>query len=407
MNENLKAKIREKKFLKIFILAVAILLVIKVLFNFSSVSGIFTNTMGILQPFVLGFIIAYCINIPISWLEKIIKKAKPKWVQKIARPLSICVNLLALGGAIAFGLMNIIPMIYNNAKQLVEDMPEYINAGLETLKRLPLTDELGLDTWIDEFNVASLGRGLFPSAGEFTDLAAGVFSGVFTVFLTIVSTLYFLAEYNKIKEFCKRFIRAHSPKRQRPIVKYIRLIDFSFRKFLTCQFLDSLILGTMTMVGFTVMKSQYAVTLGLLLGILNIIPYFGSIFGTFVAVFIVWASSGLETAIVVAIMLVIMQQIDGNFINPKIMGTSFKISPVLVIIAITIGGAVGSAMLHNGVLGGVMGMIFAIPVANVIKTVLEEYLKNKEELRVKLGESTEQRNQQKFDEIEKESTQEA
>jgi predicted PurR-regulated permease PerM len=134
------------------------------------------------------------------------------------------------------------------------------------------------------------------------------------------------------------------------------------------------------MIAFTIMGSPYAVTMALLLGVLNIIPYFGSIVGSAICVFIVWATSGFQTALVVAVTLLIIQQIDGNFINPRIMGTSFKISPVLVIIAITIGGAIG----------GILGMIFAVPVANVLKTVLEEYIQNKESLRERLGESPEQ-----------------
>ncbi|MCL1904449.1 MAG: AI-2E family transporter [Oscillospiraceae bacterium] len=125
------------------------------------------------------------------------------------------------------------------------------------------------------------------------------------------------------------------------------------------------------MIQFTIMRSPYAVTLGLMLGVMNIIPYFGSIIGSMIAVFIVWATSGVKSALIVAIMLLITQQIDGNFINPRIMGSSFKISPVLVIIAITIGGAIG----------GIMGMLFAIPVANVLKTIIEEYLNTKEHQR--------------------------
>jgi predicted PurR-regulated permease PerM len=84
---------------------------------------------------------------------------------------------------------------------------------------------------------------------------------------------------------------------------------------------------------------------------------------------------GLNTAIITAIVLLITQQLDGNFINPKIMGTSFKVSPVLVIIGITVGGAIG----------GVPGMILAIPVVNVLKTVLEEYIQTKEKKRANEG----------------------
>ncbi|MCL2070837.1 MAG: AI-2E family transporter [Oscillospiraceae bacterium] len=386
-NQINETKVKDKKYIKIFILAAAILLTVKIMFDFSSFTGIFTYISGIIRPFIFGFIIAYCINIPVSWLEEQLKKLTNKpalsvkiknknivrtpWMQKAARPISIVLNLIALIGFIVFGLWNLIPMILENVQQLIAEMPGYIGLGIRELKRFPLSEELGLGTWLDSLNVDDLSE-FFPSADDFIGMATGVFSGIFTAFLTIVATLYFLAEYNKVKDFIKRMIDAHSPRKQRHALKYIRLVDFSFRKFLTCQFLDSLILGTITMVQFTIMGSPYAVTLGLMLGVLNIIPYFGSIFGSVVAVFIIWATSGIDTAVIVAIMLLITQQIDGNFINPKIMGSSFKISPVLVIIAITIGGAIGN----------VMGMIFAIPVANVLKTILEEYIKTKEQQRV-------------------------
>jgi len=361
---------KDRKYIKIFILSAAILLLIKIIFDFNSLTGMFGYITGIINPFIFGFVIAYCINIPVSWLENKLKKLKPKWLQKGARPISIFANLIVLIGFIVFGLMNLIPMIIDNVRQLIEEMPGYIDLGLRTVRQFPFSGELGIDAWIDELNIEDV-TGFLPDVNSVPGWVEGFFSGVFTTFLTIVATLYFLAEYNKVKEFIKRLIRAHSPKRQRPVLKYIRLVDTSFRKFITCQFLDSLILGTITMIQFTIMGSQYAVTLGLMLGIMNIIPYFGSIVGSVIATFIIWATSGLDTAIIVAIMLLVTQQIDGNFINPKIMGSSFKISPVVVIIAITIGGA----------LGGIMGMIFAIPVANVLKTILEEYVKTKEKQR--------------------------
>ena len=366
----MKNRMRDMKFFKIFILAAAILLTVKIMFDFNSLTGVFTYISGIIRPFIFGFIIAYCINIPVSWLEKRLKKIKFNWMRKAARPISIVVNLLGLTGFIVFGLWLLIPMIVQNVQQLISELPDYVDLGIRELKRLQFADQIGLTSWLDQLHVEDLLA--FVPQTDVVGMATGLFSGIFTTFLTIVATIYFVAEYNRVKSFIKRLIRAHSPKRQRPALKYIRLVDFSFRKFLTCQFLDSLILGTITMIQFTIIQSPYAVTLGIMLGVLNIIPYFGSIFGSLIAVFIIWATSNLKTAIIVAIMLLITQQIDGNFINPKIMGSSFKISPVLVIIAITIGGAIG----------GVMGMIFAIPVANVLKTTLDEYIRTKEQQRI-------------------------
>jgi predicted PurR-regulated permease PerM len=381
--------------LKLFFLALAILVAIKIIFDFDSLTGVFAMIIGLIRPFLFGFIVAYCINIPVSWFEEVLKKlaAKSKkekpLLHRLARPISMIVNLTFLIGFIVFGVMSIVPMLYNNVQQLLEEMPEYIEAGIDAVSGLAIARELGIDRQLANFSIGDIFQYLPEINVE--QMITGVFSGIFTAFLTVVATIYFLADYNKVKMFIKRLIRAHAPKRQKPVVKYIRLIDSSFRKFLTCQFLDSLVLATITMIAFTIMGSKYAVTLALMLGVLNIIPYFGSIVGSAIAVFIVWATSGLDTAIVVAVTLLIIQQIDGNFINPKIMGTSFKISPVLVIIAITIGGA----------LGGILGMIFAIPVANVLKTILDEYIQNKEKLREKLGETHEQIEQKNKEKQEK------
>jgi predicted PurR-regulated permease PerM len=360
-----------KIYIKIFILVVAILIVGRIVSDFGWLSGAFSTVWSVISPFVFGFIIAYCINIPVHWLELKLKLIKWRWMEKGARPISIIANLVGLIGFIVFGMWSLIPMIVDNVVQLIEAMPGYLETGMRALSNMPFAEELEVEKRFGEINFESYLQQLLPEPSEAVGMATGLFSVAFSVFLTIVATLYFLVEYNKVKDFVKRFIKAHSPRRQKPAIKYLRLVDVSFRRFLTCQFLDSLILGTITLVFFTIIRTPHAVTLGLLLGVLNIIPYFGSIFGSMVAVFIIWATSGIDVAIVVAISLLIIQQIDGNFINPKIMGTSFKISPVVVIIAITIGGAIG----------GVLGMIFAIPVVNVLKTVLEEYIQSKEKQR--------------------------
>jgi predicted PurR-regulated permease PerM len=378
---------KDRKYLKTFLLLALLILLAKIVFDFGAFTGTFNFIMGLIQPFFLGFIVAYCINIPVAWCEKRMIKImykgavpdKGRFKYKLVRPLCIVVNLVLLVGFIVFGLMTIVPMLYNNVRQLIDEIPGYITSALNAVNNLPFADELGIEEMLADFDMDDIWDFLPEiGAGQVAGWAGSLFSGVFTGFLTIVATLYFLAEYNHVKDFIKRLIRAHSPKRQKPVLKYIRLIDFSFRKFISCQFLDSLVLATITMIAFTISGSPYAVTLALMLGVLNVIPYFGSIVGTAVAVFIIWASSGLQMAIIMAIVLFAIQQFDGNFINPKIMGTSFKISPVLVIIAITIGGAIG----------GVLGMIFAVPVANVIKNVLEEYIQTKEELRKKLGETS-------------------
>ena len=116
---------------------------------------------------------------------------------------------------------------------------------------------------------------------------------------------------------------------------------------------------------------KYAVLLGFMIGLFNLIPYFGAIIAVAVAILITIFTGGIGQAIIMAIVVIVLQQIDANIINPKILGNSLSISPLLVIFAVTIGGAYF----------GVLGMFLAVPVATVIKLLIEEYINYKNSTR--------------------------
>ncbi|MCL2183546.1 MAG: AI-2E family transporter [Chitinispirillia bacterium] len=369
-----------RRYLHIFLLALAIMATYKLIFDFGSLSGTFNRIAGMVSPFVFGFVIAYCINIPVSWLERQIRKSqKLKPIHRFARGISIIVTCTIMTLLVVYGLHGFVPMIYDNAAQLVRLMPSYIEQGLTYLRNLPYAAELGIDDMITPVLESKPWANMNVNMGASFSFAKSFFSGIFAVILTLISTIYFLTGYNSVKNFLHRLIGIIPlESKRRATLKYVRLVDGSFRKFLTCQFLDSLILGSITATEFFLLGSPYALVLGLMLGVVNIIPYFGSIFGSLVAVFITIFSNGWETGLITAAVLLVTQQFDGYFINPRIMGSTFSISPILVIIAITVGGA----------LGGVPGMIFAIPVANVLKTVLEEYMLTQEKNMLKAGGKT-------------------
>jgi len=367
----------------IFFLVICIFAAYKLIFEFSELAQTFGRIIGILSPFIFGFIIAYCINIPVSFFERVLqpvvkkmnilkkleKEDRDKKIARITRIISIVITCIATVFLLVFGLRGFIPMIYDNAVQLIKLMPRYIEQGLNLLKNIPYAEQLGINEMIVPLIEARPWTNFELNFGGGLRFAQGFFSGVFASLLTIISTIYFIFEYDRLKDFFKRIIGTlYSEKKRRTTLKYVQLVDGSFRKFLTCQSLDSLILATITTTQFFFLGSPYPFVLGLMLGVVNIIPYFGSIFGSMLAVFITFFSNGWETALLTAIILLITQQFDGYFINPRIMGSSFKLSPILVIIAITVGGA----------LGGIVGMIFAIPVVNVLKTVMDEFLQTRE-----------------------------
>ena len=139
-------------------------------------------------------------------------------------------------------------------------------------------------------------------------------------------------------------------------------------KFLASQFLDAIVVGILTSVAMSIMGVEYGVLLGFLIGLFNMIPYFGAIIAVTISIIITFLTGGISQAIWMAVVVIILQQIDANIINPKIVGDSLKISPLLVIFAVTIGGAYF----------GFLGMFLAVPIVAVIKIVLIDYINYKE-----------------------------
>jgi predicted PurR-regulated permease PerM len=152
------------------------------------------------------------------------------------------------------------------------------------------------------------------------------------------------------------------------IIKYSRKLNHNFHMYIYTQTIDGIILGSLMIGLLLIFRSPHALLLGLILGIVNYIPYFGSIFGTAFAVIVVAFTQGIPTAAVAGVFMFIIQQADGNFIQPKLMGGSFSLSPLLVIISVTIG-------MHYA---GILGMLMAIPIVAILKDLLDEYIEYRE-----------------------------
>ena len=158
-------------------------------------------------------------------------------------------------------------------------------------------------------------------------------------FVTIIVSIYILLERGKIKEFLKKFGRAvFNNQTYTRISKYFIKSNWIFLDFIYCQILDGVIIGILASIAMTVIGVEYGILLGCFIGLFNIIPYFGAIIAIAISVFITIFTGGIEQAIIMAITVIILQQIDANIINPKILGDGLKLSPILVIFSVTVGG---------------------------------------------------------------------
>jgi len=209
-------------------------------------------------------------------------------------------------------------------------------------------------------------------------VATGSF--VFRTALAIISSVYFMLEGDKVGKFSRRALRAIASKKVYAIiVKYGREINQYFKRYIYCQVLDAVILGTIMTLALSVMGTSYALALGPMLGVANLIPYFGAIIGTLAAFIIILVADGTQMGIIAGVVMIIIQQVDANFIFPRLLGGSLKISPLLVIIGISIGGAYY----------GIIGMIVAIPIATVLRNIIEDLMLYRESKKAKRTERSE------------------
>ncbi len=359
-----------------FIFAVAVITVYKTLDNFTQITNWVKGIINVLMPFIIGILIAYIFYIPSKKIEGFYSKSKLKLVKKKARTLSVfTVYLIAL--IIIILVMNfIIPTLVTSFQDLANNLVGYYNNTIEGLKNIP---EESILRKIDIEKVANSLSDIkieeyvnLSTITEYAKGAIGIANGIFDFFVSLIVSVYILLERTRILNFIKKLAGAMlKEKTYNAIGKYFKNTNTIFFKFLSSQVIDAIIVGILTSVAMLILGVKYAVLLGFLIGISNLIPYFGAIIGVGISIIITIFTGGISKSIWMAVIVIILQQIDANIINPKIIGSSLEISPLLVIFAVTIGGAYF----------GVFGMFIAVPIFTVIKILMEDYIEYKNSIR--------------------------
>lgn len=364
-----------------FILAVAVILVYKFVDNITSIGDIINNFFNIISPFLTALLIAYLLYIPASRIENRFKKSKNKFLKKRARGLSVFLTII-LTILLIILLVNVLfPIITDSIVELISNFQMYWNNTIDRLNNLPEDSILKNETvtnavqsFGEKIKEIDLMQYLNPERiTGYVKSAVGVATGVFDVFVTIVASVYFLLERGKIIEYIKKIGYAVlKPETCEEIGQYCNTTNRVFFRFISSQLIDSILVGIVVTIAMSIIGVKYAILLGFIIGLFNLIPYFGAIIAVGLSILITLVTGGLSQAILMAVVVIILQQIDANIINPKIIGTSLQISPLLVIFSVTVGGGYF----------GVLGMFLAVPAATVLKLILDDYLdyKNKKKM---------------------------
>lgn len=341
---------------------------------------ILKNFFVIVAPIFYGFILAYLLFRPVLYVQRLFiklyerasKKKASESIESAFRILSIVIVLAIIIGTIILIINFVLPPIIENIKVLLGKLPQYkeqINLWLQEVAtqlnenniEVQSTGQVA-DKIVDKVSFLS-DKFLSFIAKGIIDLSSFVLNSV----LTAIFTFYFLKDKESLFGNFRRIRDVLMPgKLGRGITIFFRDLDEVVGKFLIAEIFDCIIVGIVSTVLLVIIKHPFAILIGFMAGVTNIIPFVGPVIGAALAFGLgVFTSFGLGVA--GAILLLLYQQVDGNFIQPKIVGDKIGLSPIWILIVVLIGGSYF----------GAMGMILSMPVAGLIKIYFNRYAAHK------------------------------
>jgi len=354
-----------------FLLGVMLIIAFQVISDIGFFTGHMSRFWTVIMPFLVGGVLAYILNFPCSALQRLILKINVPFVQRKSRGLAVLALIIIIIILLTVIFNMFVPAAVDSISGFIEDFDSHAQTFLYWTAQLDELDLPGFFPSIDEEDILNMVNEFLqelPLDNVATGVVAGIgvaFGAVFTTILVTVSIIYLLIEKDRFRDFMVRAIAAIFPEKTgETILKYAGKLNHNFHMYVYAQTIDGIIVGLLMTGLLLIFGSEYAILLGVMLGVVNYIPYFGSIFGTAFAVLVVAFTQGIPTAAFAAIFMFIIQQADANYIQPRLMGGSFSLKPLLVIISVTVG-------MHYG---GLLGMLVAIPIVAILKDLLDEYI---------------------------------
>ncbi len=373
--ENINISLSKKSFRHlVLIIAFAVILFWGVT-NFQSLLSVVKWLYAIVSPFLIGLCIAFIVNTLLVPLENLWNKIFKKAADKVKLRRGIC---LALSFILVFTI--IFAVVFMIAPQFVETVSSFINMVPGYIENLELQLD-ALTKWLDNYGIVlpeielngnetkSLLTSLVNNYGDSVlnttvNVTTSIFGGVVTAVLAIAFSVYVLAQKNTLSRQFRRLLYAVMPRRRADkICGVLNLTNQTFYKFVTGQCIEAVIIGVLCFIGMLIFGFPYAGIISVLVGFTALIPVFGAFFGTAVGAFLILLVNPLK-ALLFVVFFIVLQQLEGNLIYPKVVGKSVGLPGIWVLFAVTVG---GNAF-------GIVGMLFAVPLCSVIYCLLKEYV---------------------------------
>ncbi|WP_447410147.1 AI-2E family transporter [Clostridium perfringens] len=355
-------------------LSTYIILLIFFFINIKDIMNFLYKFLGILKPFIWGIAIAFILNIPVKLIEK--NLGNGKFFKGMKRSFSITLTFLFFILAITLFILFVIPQLLSSISTLMNSIPEYlsqfekflevnaINNSQSQVMMQNIINEL-LNMWKEILKVTSQIVG--TSLGYLLDFTLGITYGVINFFLALILAIYMLASKEILISQLKLIIYAFVSKNKADrIIELGKMCNEMFSKFILGQCTEALVIGVLCFIGMIILKMPYALLISVVIGVTALIPVFGAFLGTIPSAFIILIIDPIK-ALWFIIFIIVLQQLEGNLIYPRVVGSSIGLSALWVMFAMIVGGS----------LFGIIGMLIGIPIFSVVFKILKRVANRK------------------------------
>lgn len=358
-------KLEKKHLIKIGIAAFLLFLCI---YYWETAAKFLSTLFSAAAPLILGCVIAYILNILMSFYERHwFPKTGKRWIIKLRKPLSLVFALISVFAIVALVIVLIVPQLADCAELLMAEIPDAARSLMDRLDALGVIPENISDTLknIDWQTVLSrAGKILASGIGGIMDVVvntvSSVVSGVASFVIGLIFALYILMSKDTLKRQCGKLMKRYMrPKWYAKTTRVLVVADDSFHRYIVGQCTEAVILGVLCMIGMWILGIPYAPMIGALIAFTALIPVAGAYIGAGVGAFMIFTVSPMK-ALIFLIFILVLQQIEGNLIYPKVVGSSMGLPGIWVLAAVTIGGG----------LMGIMGMLIGVPIAATVYRLL-------------------------------------
>ncbi|MBQ8849635.1 MAG: AI-2E family transporter [Clostridia bacterium] len=361
----------KKNYIRIIAIFAVIFVILWAVCNLTSLRTVFSKILSILVPIIAGGCIAFILNIPLRLLERLWIKLFSNKHKGLRRAVCILLCIIGVLGLVALLVWLVIPQLWQTGKGIYDKIPTYIgqfNGWYDKLDALLANFSIDLPTF--HFNaetiMAKIKELISNNSHTIIDTSVGIVTStvgiVFDTFFAIVISIYILAQKERLGVGVKKVLYSiFSEKNTERILALSRLTEKTFSNFITGQLTEAFILGVLCFIGMLIFRIPYSGLCSVLVGVTALIPIFGAFIGTAVGAFLILFESPIK-AVIFVVFIIVLQQLEGNLIYPRVVGSQVGLPGLWVLVAVSVGSEFG-----------VLGMLVSVPLVSLAYTVVRQF----------------------------------